>query len=171
MIYQWYFYKVLVPACVRLILEHKRPIKIVMDGAAYHMGKLPTFVDVNSMSSTQLDRLLKVLGARGEEIAKVPKTKGGKHSIKGLRALAQAKMPHQPTRIEFILDQVLRTHPEMQTPEMQKLRSRCKVMYEPHYHFELQGAYECVHVQGLVIPCAHVGGRVHYVLSFMSDSY
>ena len=136
-IYQWYWYKVMVPAIAKLIKEQNRPVKVIMDGAAYHVGKPPSYVEVNTMSQSQIERLLKVFGTSETEISFVPRTKRGKPSLRGLRALAKKKMPRQLNRIELILEQALREHPDLQDESMKRLVERTCIWYEPHYHFEL----------------------------------
>ena len=128
----------MVPAIVKLIKETGRAVKVIMDGAAYHVGKPPSYVEVNKMSQKQIERLLAVFGTSPAEIASVPTTKRGKKpSLRGLRALAKAKMPRQLNRIELILEQALREHPDLQDESMKCLVERTCVWYEPHYHFEL----------------------------------
>ena len=133
MIYQWYWFDVLVPGIIKLMQEKKRPAKPVMDGAAYHMVRAPTFVDVKKLTKEQTLRVLLMFGTTKEELDLIPRTKGGKMSVRGLRALAVKKMPYQRNRVELIFDQAIRKH-----PELDELRAGSKVMHEPHYHFELQ---------------------------------
>jgi len=77
--------------------------------------------------------MLTMFGTSVSEMSAVPATKAGEPSVVGLRALLSLKMPKQPNRIELILSQLVSAE-----PELRQFADRMVILYEPHYHFELQ---------------------------------